>query len=101
MLMTWIIYYSPHIFSLRSKDQLIRFNDSYPSIKILINVEKYEFAIELSDHSVAWTSTKNPFLLKHPTDLYLLAVQNSRLGFCHENYIKFVAEFNRKEDIPH
>nr|DAK61707.1 MAG TPA: hypothetical protein [Bacteriophage sp.] len=40
--MTWIIYYSPHIFSLRSKDLLIRFNDSYPSIKILINVEKHE-----------------------------------------------------------
>nr|DAE62338.1 MAG TPA: hypothetical protein [Caudoviricetes sp.]DAJ45717.1 MAG TPA: hypothetical protein [Caudoviricetes sp.] len=42
MLMTWIIYYSPHIFSLRSKDLLIRFNDSYPSIKILINVERHE-----------------------------------------------------------
>lgn len=42
MLMTWIIYYSPHIFSLRSKDHLIRFNDSYPSIKILINAEKHE-----------------------------------------------------------
>nr|DAU10477.1 MAG TPA: hypothetical protein [Caudoviricetes sp.] len=26
-------YYSPHIFSLRSKDFSIRFNDSYPSIK--------------------------------------------------------------------
>ena len=71
------------------------------AIKVLINAEKYEFAIELSDHSVAWTSTKNPFLLKHPTDLYLLAVQNSWLGFCHENYIKFVTEFDRKEDIPH
>ena len=71
------------------------------TIKVLINVARHEFAIELSDHSVAWTSTKNPFLLKHPIDLYLLAVQNSRLGFCHENYIKFVAEFNRKEDIPH
>nr|DAQ90241.1 MAG TPA: hypothetical protein [Bacteriophage sp.] len=34
--------YSPHIFSLRSKDLLIRFNDSYPSIKVLINAEKYE-----------------------------------------------------------
>nr|DAZ28620.1 MAG TPA: hypothetical protein [Caudoviricetes sp.] len=32
-----------HIFfSLQSKDQLIRFNDSYPSIKVLINVEKHE-----------------------------------------------------------
>nr|DAD59759.1 MAG TPA: hypothetical protein [Bacteriophage sp.] len=30
--MTWIIYYSPHIFSLRNKDQLIRFNDTYPTI---------------------------------------------------------------------
>nr|DAS12975.1 MAG TPA: hypothetical protein [Caudoviricetes sp.] len=40
---------------------------------------------------------KNPFLLKHPTDLYLLAVQNSRLGFRHENYIKFMTEFNRKK----
>ena len=27
-----LIDYSPHIFSLRSKDQLIRFNDSYLSI---------------------------------------------------------------------
>nr|DAO17418.1 MAG TPA: hypothetical protein [Caudoviricetes sp.] len=35
-------YYSPHIFSLRSKDHLIRFNDSYPSIKVLINVEKHD-----------------------------------------------------------
>ena len=81
-----LLIYSPYIFSLRSKDQLIRFNDSYPSIiKVLINAEKH----------------KNPFLLKHPTDLYLLAVQNSRLGFYNENYIKFVAEFGRREDILH
>lgn len=52
--------YSPHIFSLRSKDQLIRFDDSYPSIKVFINAEKHEFAIELSDHSVAWTSLDVP-----------------------------------------
>lgn len=52
---------------------------------VLIDADKHEY----------------PFLLKHPTDLYLLAVQNSRLGFCHENYIKFVAEFDRKEDILH
>nr|DAL48641.1 MAG TPA_asm: hypothetical protein [Caudoviricetes sp.] len=31
---------------------MIRFDDSYLSIKVLINVEKHE----------------NPFLLKHPTD---------------------------------
>ena len=48
---------------------------------VLINVEKHE----------------HPFLLKHPTDLYLLAVQNSRLGFYHENYIKFMEEFDRKK----
>nr|DAM36163.1 MAG TPA: hypothetical protein [Caudoviricetes sp.] len=36
-----LIDYSTHIFSLRSKDQLIRFDDSYPSIKVLINAEKH------------------------------------------------------------
>nr|DAD57047.1 MAG TPA: hypothetical protein [Bacteriophage sp.] len=35
-------YYSPHIFSLRCKDFSIRFHVSYPTIKVLINVEKYE-----------------------------------------------------------
>nr|DAH91109.1 MAG TPA: hypothetical protein [Caudoviricetes sp.] len=37
-----LLIYSPYIFSLRSKDHLIRFNDSYPSIKVLINAEKHE-----------------------------------------------------------
>nr|DAR98047.1 MAG TPA: hypothetical protein [Bacteriophage sp.] len=42
--MTWIVYYSPHIFSLRSKDLSIRFNDSYPSIFHCKN-QKRQFAI--------------------------------------------------------
>ena len=60
MLMTWIIYYSPHILGLGSKDRLIKFHVSYPTIKVLTNVEKYEFAIESSEHSVACTSLDIP-----------------------------------------
>nr|DAE85186.1 MAG TPA: hypothetical protein [Caudoviricetes sp.]DAQ41386.1 MAG TPA: hypothetical protein [Caudoviricetes sp.]DAR53488.1 MAG TPA: hypothetical protein [Caudoviricetes sp.] len=37
-----LLIYSPYIFSLRSKDQLIRFHISYQLIKVLINAEKHE-----------------------------------------------------------
>ena len=43
MLMTWIIYYSPHIFSLRSKDQLIRFHVSYPTFLQVLFFRRFHY----------------------------------------------------------
>ena len=43
MLMTWIIYYSPHIFSLRSKDQLIRFYVSYPTFLQVLFFRRFHY----------------------------------------------------------
>lgn len=52
-------------------------------IKILINTEKHEY----------------PFLLKHPTDNISVGSSKLLIGILPRNYIKFVAEFDRREDI--
>lgn len=87
MLMTWIIYYSPHIFSLRSKDLLIRFIVSYPTdrptviqnpISIHICISPWQnlmiflilqvLFIQIYNPTLSWWYSNNPMNTQTNTD---------------------------------